>query len=166
MRTFDYSKLLRTKWGTNTLKLVAKIYEYKGKQNLFAQQKSTELHQLVEIAKIQSIESSNKIEGIITTSTRMKQLYNEKTTPKNQCEEEIIGYRNVLNTIHESHDYIPLKSRYILQLHRDLLRQTGLSYAGKFKTVQNYIAQTDADGKSFARFKPIEIGRASCRERV
>ena len=51
-----------------------------------------------------------------------------------------MGYRDVLNTIHESNEYIPIKSSYILQLHRDLLKRAGLSYGGHFKNVQNYIS--------------------------
>ena len=78
-----------------------------------------ELDRLVKIAKIQSTEASNKIEGIVTTNTRMKQLFEEKTTPRNRDEDEIMGYRDVLNTIHESNEYIPIRPSYILQLHRE-----------------------------------------------
>jgi hypothetical protein len=66
------------------------------------------------------------MEGIVTTSTRMKQSFEEKTTPRNR-EEEIMGYRDVLNTIHESNEYIPIRPSYILQLHRDLLKRAGSS---------------------------------------
>ena len=76
--------------------------EYKGRQDLYIRQKPVELERLVEIAKIQSTETSNKIEGIVTTSTRMKQLFEEKTTPRNREEDEIMGYRDVLSTIHET----------------------------------------------------------------
>lgn len=61
------------------------------------------LDKLVEIARIQSVEDSNKIEGIVTTQVRIKELINEKTMPRNRDEEEIAGYRDVLNTIHESY---------------------------------------------------------------
>lgn len=106
MRTFDYSSLEQKQWGTDILNLVARIHECKGRQDLFVRQKPVELERLVEIAKIQSTEASNKIEGIVTTGTRMKQLFEEKTTPRNRDEDEIMGYRDVLNTIHENHDYI------------------------------------------------------------
>ena len=102
MRTFDYSVLLNKVWDNEILNLVARIHECKGRQELFIRQKPVELYRLTEIAKIQSTESSNKIEGIVTTSTRMKQLFEEKTTPHNRNENEIMGYRDVLNTIHES----------------------------------------------------------------
>ena len=122
---------------------------------MFVRQKPVELDRLVEIARIQSTEASNKIEGIVTTSTRMKQLFEEKTAPRNRDEDEIMGYRDVLNTIHESNEYIPVRPSYILQLHRDLLRRAGASYGGSFKNVQNYINETRPDGTSFTRFTPV-----------
>lgn len=155
MRKFDYSKLAERMWDTDILNLVAKIHECKGRQDLFIRQKPVELDRLVEIAKIQSTEASNKIEGIVTTSARMKQLFKEKTTPRNRDEDEIMGYRDVLNTIHESNEYIPVRSTYILQLHRDLLRRAGFSYGGHFKNIQNYINETKPDGTVVTRFTPI-----------
>ncbi len=156
MRTFDYEQLARRTWDSDILNLVAKIHECKGRQDLFIRQKPVELSRLVEIARIQSTEASNKIEGIVTTSTRMKQLFEEKTTPRNRDEDEIMGYRDVLNTIHESNEYIPIRSSYILQLHRDLLKRTGLSYGGQFKNTQNYINEIRPDGTMVTRFTPVE----------
>ena len=155
MRSFDYSKLAEKAWDNEILNLVAKIHECKGRQDLFVRQKPVELDRLVEIAKIQSTESSNKIEGIVTTSTRMKQLFEEKITPRNRDEDEIMGYRDVLNTIHESSEYIPIRPSYILQLHRDLLKRAGFSFGGHFKNVQNYINQTNPDGTAVTRFTPV-----------
>lgn len=155
MRQFNYQKLAQQTWDSEILSYVAKIHEYKGRQDLYIRQKPVELERLVEVARIQSTEASNKIEGIVTTSTRMKQLIADKTTPHSRDEKEIMGYRDVLNTIHESHDFIPVRSAYILQLHRDLLKRTGLSYGGHFKSVQNYINETQADGIQVTRFTPI-----------
>lgn len=155
MRTFDYSKLANKSWDTDILNLVAKIHECKGRQDLFVRQKPVELNRLVEIAKIQSTEASNRIEGIVTTKPRLNQLFNDKTTPRNRDENKIIGYRDVLNTIHESNEYIPITSSVILQLHRDLLKKAGLSYAGSFKNTQNIIAETKADGSVITRFTPL-----------
>lgn len=155
MRSFDYSKFVEKTWDTDILNLVAKIHEYKGRQDMFVRQKPVELDRLIEIAKIQSAEASNKIEGIVTTSARMKQLFEERTTPRNRDEDEIMGYRDVLNTIHESSEYIPLRPSYILQLHRDLLKRAGLSYGGHFKNVQNYINETRPDGTVVIRFTPV-----------
>jgi hypothetical protein len=76
----------------------------------------------------------------------MKQLFEERTTPRNRDENEIMGYRDVLNTIHESFEYIPVRPSYILQLHRDLMRRANLTFGGNFKNVQNYINETRSDG--------------------
>ena len=114
MREFDYVKLKEQLWDSEILSYVEQIHEYKGRQELYIRQKPVELERLVEIAKIQSTESSNKIEGIVTTSTRIRQLCEDKTAPRNRDEREIMGYRDVLNTIHESHDYIPIRPSYIL----------------------------------------------------
>ena len=155
MRSFDYSRLYDKTWDTDILNLVAKIHECKGRQDLFIRQKPVELDRLVEVAKIQSTEASNKIEGIVTTSTRMKQLFEEKTTPRNRDEDEIMGYRDVLNMIHESNEYIPIRPSYILQLHRNLLKRAGFSYGGHFKNVQNYISEAKPNGTVVTRFTPI-----------
>lgn len=155
MRNFNYERLEDKHWDMDILTLVARIHERKGRQDLFIRQKPAELERLVEIARIQSTESSNRIEGIVTTGTRMKQLLAEKTTPRNRGESEIIGYRDVLNTIHESYDMIPIRANYILQLHRDLLKVTGLTYAGHYKNVQNYINEVRPDGTAVTRFNPI-----------
>ena len=155
MRDFDYEKLTNIKWDTEILNLVAKIHECKGRQDMFIRQKPMELNRLVEIAKIQSIEASNRIEGIVTTNARLEQLFHEKVTPRNRDEDEIIGYRDVLNIIHENHDFIPIKPSYILQLHKDLMKKSGVRFAGIFKNVQNYIAGRDLHGALIKIFTPL-----------
>ena len=104
MKIFNYSIIRGQKWDSDILGLIADIYKEAGKQELYLKQRPDELEKLVEIAKIQSTEASNAIEGIVTTSTRIKQLVEEKTTPRNRDEQEIAGYRDVLNVIHESFD--------------------------------------------------------------
>lgn len=133
MRSFDYSNLKNKTWDSEILGLVAQIHEYKGRQELYLKQKSEELDKLIEIAKIQSTEASNEIEGIRTTNTRLKQLVADKTTPRNRDEEEIMGYRDVLNTLHENYEYIPIRANYILQLHRDLFQYSEKGIGGHFK---------------------------------
>ena len=118
MRDFNYSKISKNTWDSEVLGYIAAIYKEVGKQELYLKQRPEELEKLVEIAKVQSTEASNAIEGIVTTNTRIKQLVEEKTTPKNRAEEEIAGYRDVLNIIHESFDAIPLTQNFILQLHK------------------------------------------------
>ena len=155
MRTFDYSLLKRKTWDSEIISLVALIHEYKGRQEVYLKQKPEEMDRLVEIAKRQSTEASNVIEGIRTTSTRIKQLCEDKTTPKNRDEEEILGYRDVLNTIHENHEYIPIKTNYILQLHHDLYKYTEKSIGGHFKATPNVITATDQAGKEYVLFTPL-----------
>lgn len=155
MRTFDYTKLKEQKWDSEILGLVAQIHEFKGRQELYLKQKPVELDRLIEIAKVQSTESSNEIEGIRTTNTRLKQLCTDKTTPRNRDEEEIMGYRDVLNTIHENYEYIPIRSNYILQLHRDLYKYSEKNIGGNFKNTQNYISAIDGDGNEFVLFTPL-----------
>lgn len=155
MRGFDYKKLASKSWDNEILLMCSKIHECKGRQDLFLRQKPTQLDRLVEIARIQSTEASNRIEGIVTTSTRIKKLLEEKTSPRNRDEKEILGYRDVLNTIHESHDYIDVAPNHILQLHRDLLKHAGFSFGGNFKNVQNYIKETRPDGTEAVRFTPL-----------
>ncbi len=156
MREFDYSKLKERTWDNEILAYVAQIHEFKGKQDLYLRQKPVELNRLVEIAKIQSTESSNQIEGIITTNSRLKQLVENKTTPRNRDEQEILGYRNALNIIHESYEAIPVRSNYILQLHGELLKHTAFSYGGKYKTTPNEIDMVLENGEKVVLFKPLE----------
>ena len=156
MRDFDYSKLRNIKWDSEILGLVAQIHEYKGKQVLYLKQKPATLEKLVEVAKIQSTESSNKIEGIVTTASRIKQLCEQKTTPKNRDEEEISGYRDALALIHESYEYIPIKVSYILQLHQVLYRYSQRGIGGRFKIAQNYVTETRENGEEVVRFVPLD----------
>ena len=102
MRTFNYSKINEEKWDSEILGLIAAIYKEAGKEEMYLKQRPEELEKLVEIAKVQSTESSNAIEGIVTTNTRIRQIVEGKTTPKNRNEQEIAGYRDVLNIIYES----------------------------------------------------------------
>lgn len=155
MKIFNYATIRNQKWDSDILGLIAAIYKEAGKQELYLKQRPDELEKLVEIAKIQSTEASNAIEGIVTTSTRIKQLVEEKTTPRNRDEQEIAGYRDVLNVIHESFDAIPITQNYILQLHKMLYSHMNNPMAGRTKNVQNYISATYPDGHSETLFTPL-----------
>ena len=146
MRSFNYSKIKELKWDSDLLGLIAAIYKEAGKQEMYLKQRPEELEKLVEIAKVQSTESSNAIEGIVTTNTRIRQIVEDKTTPRNRDEQEIAGYRDVLNIIHESFDAIPITPNYILQLHKILYSHMNNPAAGRTKTVQNYISASYPDG--------------------
>ncbi len=154
MRTFSYSEIKNQKWDSEILSLIAAIYKEAGKQEMYLKQRPKELEKLVEIAKVQSTEASNAIEGIVTTSTRIRQLVEEKTAPKNRDEQEIAGYRDVLHIIHESFDAIPLTQNYILQLHKILYSHMNNPMAGRTKSVQNYISATYPDGHTETLFTP------------
>ena len=157
MREFNYSAIRQRKWDSDVLGLIAAIYKEAGKQELYLKQRPQELEKLTEIAKIQSTESSNAIEGIVTTDTRIRQLVEEKTAPRNRDEEEIAGYRDALNVIHENFDVIPITRNYILQLHKILYSHMNNPMAGRTKSVQNYISVSYADGRTlFTPLAPFE----------
>lgn len=155
MRMFDYSFLTKASWDNEIVNYLSQIHELKGRQTAYLRRKPEALEKLVEIAKVQSTESSNAIEGIRTTETRLRQLMQEKTTPRSRDEKEIAGYRDALNTVHENFEYIPLTPNYILQLHKIMFSHTDSAFGGSFKNVQNYISATTADGKTFTLFTPL-----------
>ena len=155
MRTFNYTAIKEQKWDSEILGYIAAIYKEAGKQEQYLKQKPDELEKLVEIAKVQSTEASNAIEGIVTTNTRIKQLVEEKTTPRNRDEQEIAGYRDVLNIIHESFDTIPVTRNYILQLHKILYSHMNNPLAGQTKNVQNYISASYPDRHTKILFTPL-----------
>lgn len=155
MRAFNYSTIKEQKWDSEILGLVAAIYKEAGKQELYLKQRPEQLEKLVDIAKVQSTEASNAIEGIVTTNTRIRQIVNEKTTPKNRDEQEIAGYRDALNIIHDSFDAIPITQNYILQLHKIMYSHMNNPLAGRTKTVQNYISATYPDGHTETLFIPL-----------
>lgn len=155
MRIFNYALLADKVWDSSTLSYVAQIREYKGRQEAFLNQQPALLKRLVDVARIQSTESSNRLEGILTTDSRLKKLYQGKTTPRNRDEKEIMGYRDVLNLIHEQYPHIPLQSSIILQLHRDLYRYSEKAIGGQYKLAQNYVMEVHADGTQAVRFMPL-----------
>ncbi len=155
-KVFDYSKLIDYKFDKEIINYIGLIHEYKGRQELFLEQRKDNLDKLVEISKIQSTEASNEIEGIITTNQRLKELMNDKTTPRNRSEKEIQGYRYSLNMIHESFEYIPLRVNTILQLHKEMYQFLDVRFGGKFKDTPNEIDAIYKDGKKVVIFKPLE----------
>ena len=155
MRDFNYKTEYKKLLTPEVVTYLTQIHEYKGQQNLFIEAKADELADLLEIAKIQSTKASNRIEGIITTDDRLKKIVREKTMPQSRSEKKIAGYRDVLATIHESHDYIPPKPSIILQLHRDLYKYSGKSIGGSFKNTDNVIAEELPDGHQIVRFDPV-----------
>jgi len=138
----------------NIIQMIAKISEYKGMQNLYKKQSPQMLKTLLNIATIQSTESSNRIEGVEAPHERIVELISKKKKPKNRSEEEILGYKYVLNLIHHNHKDIPFKPNIILQFHNDLYKFT-TQRAGGWKSVDNTIEEISSSGKKFIRFRPV-----------
>ena len=155
MRKFDYTDKVASLFTSEIVALMGNIREMKGKQDLFIEASPDILTSLLEVATIQSTVSSNRIEGIFTSGKRINELFKKAAEPCNRTEEDIAGYRDVLATIHESYDHIPLNSNIILQIHRDLYSYSGVNFAGKFKDSDNIIAEIHHDGRQSVRFKAL-----------
>ena len=137
------------------VRLLTDIHECKGKQELYIEAHSDALATLLKSAKIQSTGASNRIEGIHTSDERLNALVNEKAEPRNRSEEEIAGYRKVLEIIHERYDFIPPRASIILQLHRDLYSYSASRSGGRWKNIDNTIVEENSDGTTSVRFRPM-----------
>ena len=155
MRAFEYTISSKKLLTPEIVQMISKIHEHKGKQDLFLEANTDELKTLLNIALIQSVDASNRIEGIYTTDKRLKELVEQKAAPRNRPEQEIAGYREVLSTIHESYGYINPTPSVILQLHRDMFSFSDISSKGKYKDSDNIIAEIDAQGNPRTRFSPV-----------
>ena len=155
MRSLNYKETYQKLLTPEIVSYLAQIHEQKGQQNLFIEAHKDALSELLEIAKIQSTEASNRIEGIITTDDRLKKIVRNKTAPRNRNEREIAGYRDVLTTIHENYDYIPVRPGMLLQLHRDLYKFNHPGFGGNYKNSDNIIAEERPDGTKLVRFQPV-----------
>jgi len=138
----------------STVSSVRLLGEYKGKQQLFERQAPQTLSALREQARVQSIESSNRIEGVTAAAGRVADLATEKTTPRDRSEQEIAGYRDVLSTIHANAGGMEVSAELILQLHRDLYRFSPTS-GGEWKSTPNDIVDVMPDGTHRLRFSPV-----------
>lgn len=152
MRRFDYREEGKKLFTPEIVSYLTQIHEFRGEQKGFIKTKADTLMQLVEVAKIQSIDASNKMEGIYISDERLKALVRDTTRPNTRNECEIAGYRDVLNVIYESHDYLPPKPSIILQLHRDLYKFEGFDIGGKYKTADNIIEKETFLRNEFVRF--------------
>lgn len=129
--------------------------EFKGRQTLYIQQTPQALEALRQVAIVQSTESSNRIEGVVASPTRIQELVAQKTTPQNRPEQEIAGYRDVLQTIHSGYEHMPFTPGIVRQLHGDLYRYTSTE-GGKWKSTGNEIIEQRPDGSRVVRFRPVE----------
>jgi Fic family protein len=155
MKSFSQSFLDNLVIPPRIITMIRKLGEQKGKQELYKRQAPEMLENLRQVALIQSTESSNRIEGIVADDKRLRAIVEEKVKPANRSESEIAGYRDVLNTIHQSYEHIPFTERIVLQLHRDLMKYAG-GDGGIWKATQNEITEVLPGGKKRVRFTPIE----------
>ena len=154
MMSFKNDRLKKLDIPMNIVKLIGKINEYKGKQDLYIEQSPQILEKLQEVAVIKSTKASNSIEGIVITDKRLKEIMKDDTNLRERSEGEIAGYRDVLNTIHTSYDAIPVTSNIILQLHRDMYKYIS-EKGGSWKSQDNIIGEILPNGEKFVRFKPV-----------
>ena len=155
MRKFDLKKEADVLLNNNIVNLLTAIHEYKGKQEFYIDSNTDILSSLLMFSRIDSISSSNRIEGISTSDKRITEIVKNGSMPINRSEEEIAGYKDVLNMIVDDYKYIDVTSGVILQLHRDLYKYSDASYGGKYKDSQNYIEEVLEDGTKKIRFTPL-----------
>ncbi len=155
MRTFNYSNIPIELYTPEIVNLISAIHEYRGKQEIYFSAQPDVLQAMLEVAKIQSTGASNRIEGIYTSESRLTELVKFKAEPRNRDEQEIAGYREVLNTIHESYEYLVPRSNIILQMHRDLYGFNSGTSGGRYKATENVVEDTNPDGSKRIRFFPL-----------
>ena len=155
-KLMDYGKYLNLNFGNDVINIITKIYENKGKSELFSISHPDVLNKLIKMAKVQSVEASNKIEGIFTTDKRLKEIVLSKATPLNRDESEIAGYRSALELIHTSYAHMDVSPNIILQLHKILYQFSGQSFGGKYKNSDNIIEERDRFGNRTVRFIPVK----------
>ena len=161
MHTFDYTETPKSLLTPDIVNMLSSLHEFRGRQELYIEAESDVLTALLDIAKIQSTKASNKIEGIFTSDERLEALVLEKAEPRNRSEAEIAGYREVLATVHNSYEYIPIRPNNILQLHRDLYSFSSSDTGGRFKNTDNVIAESANDGQRRVRFVPVPAFQTS-----
>ncbi len=155
MHEYDFTSRPKDLLAPEVVALLTRLHECRGRQELFIEAEPDVLTALVDVAKIQSTDSSNRIEGIYTTDERLRAIVQKKVQPRNRNEEEISGYRDVLATIHESYEYIAPRPNTILQMHRDLYSFSSSIAGGAYKNSDNIIAEKHADGTETVRFRPV-----------
>ncbi|MFD1429368.1 Fic family protein [Lacticaseibacillus mingshuiensis] len=154
MKTFDYSTLNNLVITPEMTTKISQIGELRGQLAQLAPREAAVLDRLLEVAKIQSTDASNRIEGIFTSDTRLRQLVQHRIQPHDRSEEEISGYRDVLDLIHDQYAYMPIRATTILALHKKLFAFTASTWGGQFKDRDNQIVTVFEDGTTETRFTP------------
>lgn len=154
MRRFDYSFLRSGSIPARFMSLATGIGELKAVAAERKRLYTNEFSALEKIAKVQSVKSSNAIEGIVTSDSRIQEIVNRGVAPLNHDEAEIAGYRDALNLIHTEYKRLDFCEKDILSLHSTLLFYTNHRYGGKYKETDNVILEIDANGNRSVRFRP------------
>jgi Fic family protein len=155
MRKFDYSFLKNSLLPSNLFAITNRIAELKTLGQIRKHDFQKVFTKLESIAIVQSVKGSNAIENIVTTDKRIEEIVNKSSAPLNHNEQEIAGYRDALNTIHNGFEYIQLNEQSILNLHSVLLSFTDMR-GGKYKTSDNVILEIDKEGNRAVRFYPTK----------
>lgn len=154
MRKFDYSFLNNGLLPSNFVNLTSNISVLKTMAGVRKEEYTQIFEKLEAVAKIQSIKSSNAIEGIVASDERIAAIVNQNSAPLNHNEAEIAGYRDALNEIHLGYEHIDFRERDILRLHEMIMTFAGYEYGGQYKTDDNVILEIDAEGNRNVRFRP------------
>ena len=154
MRKFDYTFLKKISVPADIMNSATSIYEMKAKAELRRTDFADVFSAMESVAKIQSVKSSNAIEGIVTSDERIAAIVNQNSAPLNHNEAEIAGYRDALNEIHLGYEHIDFRQSDILRLHEMMMSYAGYEYGGQYKTDDNVILEIDADGNRRVRFRP------------
>lgn len=155
MSSLDQTFLEKITFSAEQLGMLRALGEYRGKQTLFFKQSPETLKSLQLVAKIESSESSNRLEGIELPHKKIEELVLKDAIPHSRSEQEIAGYRDALNLIHESAEHMPFTANVILQLHTVLYRYMA-NPGGKFKATDNEIIEKHPDGTKHIRFIPTK----------
>ena len=154
MRKFDYSFLNNGLLPANFVNLTYNIAALKTMAGVRKEEYTQIFTELEAVAKVQSIKSSNAIEGIVTSDERIAAIVSQNSAPLNHNEAEIAGYRDALNEIHLGYTHIDFRQSDILRLHEIMMSFAGYEYGGQYKTDDNVILEIDADGNRRIRFRP------------
>jgi len=154
MRSFEYGYLLEQPISQNLLMTVRTLGEYRGRQTLYQKQSPEVLETLKKVAMVQSVESSNRIEGVIVAADRLEAIVAKKIRPKGHSEEEVAGYRDVLSDIHANAKRMILTSDLILRFHRQMYARTP-EKGGQWKSKDNAILEVLPDRRQVIRFRPV-----------
>lgn len=154
MRKFDYSFLNNGMLPANLVNITSGIAELKTMAGVRKEEYAQVFTELEAVARVQSIKSSNAIEGIVTSDERIAEIVERSSAPLNHDEAEIAGYRDALNEIHLEYENMDFRQSDILRLHEMMMSFAGYEYGGKYKTEDNLILEVDADGNRKVRFRP------------